>query len=121
MILIPEPNQDEFDGIEIHCVDGVFVKQWRLPRVGLVAPQHSHVYDHLTMLAAGAIKVWKDGVYVGEKIAPTGIVIEAGCKHMFVSTQPDTVLYCIHNADRTGAPDVAERASLEEVGPWLLR
>lgn len=97
------------DDVEVHIVDDVFVKQMRIAKAGTFIPQHSHKYDHLSMLALGRVHVWADGADLGEFEAPRGIVIKAGVKHLFQSLADDTIIYCIHNAAR---PDVA--AILEE-------
>lgn len=81
---------------EIHEADGVYIRQINVPMSGTALPQHAHVWDHLTMLAAGRVAVWKDGVYDQAYDAPTGIFIKAGAKHSFVTLQDNTVLYCIH-------------------------
>lgn len=91
------PIEIDQTGIEIHTVDGVFLKQYVLPLAGMIVPQHAHAWSHLTMLARGAVHVWKDGVHLGRFDAPRGIEIEAGAKHTFQTIEPDTVLYCVHN------------------------
>ena len=121
MTLIPEPDQQEFIGVEIYTTDGVFIKQLSLPRAGLVVPQHAHVYEHTSMLAAGSVRVWAGGKLIGDKVAPTGIVIAARVKHTFLSLEPNTVLYCIHNVDRTGEVDIAEEHSLAEAVTCLFQ
>jgi hypothetical protein len=95
------------EGIEIHTSDGVFIKQMCLPRAGIFIPQHSHTYDHHSMLATGSIRVWRDDKLVGDFKAPAGILIGAGTKHTFMSLEP-SVVYCIHNIERTGGVDVLE-------------
>ncbi len=94
------------DKVEIHIAGGLFVKQMRFPAVGVYIPQHSHASDHLSMLAHGAVRVWKDGVLLGDRHAPTGILIEAGSMHTFQSLLPDTVIYCIHNIGERDYPEL---------------
>jgi hypothetical protein len=91
-------------GVEIHSTDGIFIKQMVIPTAGTLVPQHSHTFDHLSMLATGAVRVWKDGVLVGDKVAPCGITIVAGSKHAFLALEDRTTIYCIHNLH--GANDV---------------
>ena len=100
------------DTIEFHSVDGVFIKSMGLPKAGIVVPQHSHVYAHLSMLARGSVRVWCDDELLGDFIAPRGIHIKAGAKHTFVSLEPDTLIYCIHNVSRTGEVEILERHEL---------
>ncbi len=85
------------DGYEVHTADGVFIKQYVFPRAGMIAPQHAHVWDHLTMIARGAMFVWKDGVLDRKYEAPCGIFIAAGVKHTFQTIVDDTIIYCIHS------------------------
>lgn len=87
-------------GVEIKMADGIFVKQMVIPRAGTMVPQHAHSYDHLSMLAVGAIRVWQDGALAGDFTAPAGIPITAGVKHLFLSLLDNTIVYCIHNISR---------------------
>lgn len=78
-------------------VDGVFIKQMYLKDAQTAIPQHSHLYDHTTMLAKGRVRVWVEGTLLGDYEAPAPIFIKAKAKHTFLSLEPDTLLYCIHN------------------------
>lgn len=100
--------------ISFSTEDGVFIKQMYLRNSGTVVPQHSHKYDHTSMLAVGAIAVWCDGIYVGNFLAPQPIVIKAGKKHTFMSLIDHTMLYCIHNISRTGDVEVEDEHILGE-------
>lgn len=86
--------------------DGVFVKQMFLAEAGTVVPQHSHAYAHTSMLAVGSVRVWCDDELLGDFKAPRPIAINAGCKHTFLTLEPGTLLYCIHNVSRTGEVEV---------------
>lgn len=88
--------------VEIHIADDIFVRQMSLPLAGLAVNQHMHDYDHITMLANGAIDAWIDGVYRGTYRAPTGFIVKAGTVHHFESIEDHTVLYCIHNMTHAG-------------------
>ena len=97
------------------CVDGIFIKQMSLTKAGHIVPQHVHKYDHHTMLAHGAVRVWTDKAYSVDYEAPAPILIRAGHAHVFMALADDTVLYCIHNvADRDGVELLSEN-TLEEV------
>jgi hypothetical protein len=100
------------ESIEFHSADDVFVKSMHIKHAGILVPQHSHSYDHLSMLARGSVRVWKDDVLMGEFKAPHGINIEANCKHRFLSLEPDTIIYCIHNTSRNGEVEIAEHHEL---------
>lgn len=83
--------------VEFHTVDGVFIKQMYIAKAGTLIPQHSHAWDHTSMLATGWVWVWADGVSLGEFKAPAAITIKAGVRHTFQSLAHDTMIYCIHN------------------------
>lgn len=106
--------EDQPPVVEIHIIDGIFVKQMLLRRAGQYAPQHAHRYDHLSMLAAGSVRVWADGVCLGDKTAPTGICIPANQKHVFLALEDNSVLYCIHNVSRADSVEITEEHELVE-------
>jgi len=90
----------------IHICPGLFVKH-SVFEEGSFIPQHSHEYPHLTVVASGAVRAWKDDVLLGDFTAPAGIVIEAGTKHLFLALAPAAVL-CIHRVDEDGDPSVLD-------------
>lgn len=95
-------------GVEIKMADGIFIKQMAIPKAGTIIPQHSHRYDHVSMLARGSVHVLRDGNDAGLFYAPTGITIPAGCKHTFRSLEDNTVVYCIHRIDRANEIEILE-------------
>jgi hypothetical protein len=105
----PEENS------EIYIADDIFTKQMHIKHEGMFIPQHSHSYEHMSMLAHGSVRVWQDGVFTGDYVAPVGIKIPANVKHTFMSLEPDTIIYCIHNISRSGEVDVSEEHHLLEV------
>lgn len=86
--------------------DRVFIKQLAIAKAGTMVPQHSHTYDHTSMLARGAIRVWCDGRYIGDFIAPQPILIGKGTKHTFMSLEDNTLIYCIHNLSRSEVVEI---------------
>jgi quercetin dioxygenase-like cupin family protein len=83
---------------EITTADGIFIKEIRAPRAGVMAAQHAHQWDHTTLLAVGAIRVWRDGVADPQTYrGPHSLFIPAGVKHAFLIMADNTLLYCIHN------------------------
>lgn len=107
-VLIPEqPTQ-----VDMTMADGVFVKQIVIPRAGTYVPQHSHTYDHTSMLALGSMRVWQDGVLLGDYTAPKALLIPAHTKHTFLALTDGTMVYCIHNVSRTGVMEIQEEHSL---------
>lgn len=108
----PAPEQPY--GIEVYEADGLFLKQMIIPRARTFVPQHSHAYEHLTMLVRGAVNVWKDGVFDRRYEAPAGILIAAGVKHLFRSLLDNTELWCIHNLHNEAVVKVLEEHQLVE-------
>ena len=102
------------DDVEFIQADDVFIKQMHIKKAGTLIPQHSHRYDHSSMLAVGSMRVWCDGQYVGDFSAPHPLFIEAGTKHMFLALEDDTVVYCIHNLSRSDVVEVLEENNLRE-------
>jgi hypothetical protein len=98
---------------EIHTADGVWIKSMVIPRAMTVLPQHAHVHDHTTLVTNGSVRVWQDGKELGDFEAPAGIFIRAGVKHLFVTLEDGTVIYCIHNIARSGVVEIAEEHQVE--------
>jgi quercetin dioxygenase-like cupin family protein len=94
----------EHTEIDWTTADQVFIKQIHIRQKDVAIPQHSHAYDHTSMLAIGRVRLWKDGVAAGVYSAPVPIFIAAGVKHLFLTETDETLIFCIHNATR---PDVA--------------
>lgn len=91
------PIEVQPESWEFYTTDDIFIKQMPLADAFMAVPQHSHTYDHYTMLATGSMRVIKDGVLVGDFFAPTAIFIERGCKHILISLEKNTLAYCLHN------------------------
>lgn len=92
--------------VEFSTADEVFIKQMLIAKAGTYIPQHSHLYDHTSMLAVGAIKVWEDGVLTGEHVAPKPLLIKKGVKHTFQALVDGTLVYCIHNLSHSGVVEI---------------
>lgn len=76
--------------------DGLYVKQMVAPVAHTVLQQHAHVLSHLTMVAAGKVRISIDGRDDAIYTAPCGVTIEAGVLHWFMTLEDNTILYCIH-------------------------
>ncbi len=88
--------------------DGVWTAHIVIPDEGTRSPQHAHVYEHLTVVASGSVRVTRDDANPAEYTAPAGIVIPAGVKHLFETLTPDVLLLCIHNTARGGEIKILE-------------
>lgn len=85
----------------------VFVKQIKFPGKGALGQQHSHEYDHLTLVGSGGVELWAHGEIQGRFWAPAVIPIQAGVKHGFEALADDTVLYCVHNLRGGNTPTIS--------------
>ncbi len=105
MDYVRHPDQPTTTDIKI--VDGVFVKTMQCRHAGMVLPQHAHSYDHLSVIAAGAVRVFADDRLMGHFEAPHSLVIKARVKHRFETLVPGVLILCIHNARRAEDGEVA--------------
>lgn len=95
-------------GTEHYTADGVAIKQMIVEDAGSLVPQHSHAYDHTTLIASGAFRIWADTRLLGDFVAPSHVFIKAQTFHKLLSLVPHSVAYCIHNVARTGGIELAE-------------
>lgn len=100
--------------LEFYLADDIFIKSGMFEEVGTRIPQHSHEYDHTSFIANGGVKVWCDGVYLGEFNSPCGFLIKKHTKHTFVTTQKNTTILCIHNICRNGMIEIHDLHELSE-------
>lgn len=90
--------------INIGCVSNLYVRQMHFLKAGDTEQGHAHVFDHLTLLASGSLKVTVEGQETVFK-APHMIYIKAGKQHELLAQEDNTTVYCIHalrNADGSG-------------------
>lgn len=82
-------------GISMANVENVFVKQMHFFKAGDTEVGHKHLFDHLTLVAKGAVKV---KVNNQETVfsAPHCIYIKADLIHEITAIEDDTTVYCIH-------------------------
>ena len=96
--------------------DGIYCKVYTVPDEGTLLPQHSHEHGHVTAVTMGVVRVWRDGIQLGDFRAPALISVPARVMHAFLTLVPGVCLMCIHNADHAdpdGEPPIAERHDLE--------
>ena len=94
-------NQPVTEALAIFA--GVYVKAYTVPDAETLLPQHAHEFPHVTAVTSGSVRVWRDGVALGDFHAPALIEIPARVMHAFLTLTPATGLLCIHNADRADA------------------
>jgi hypothetical protein len=79
----------------IGVVANLWSKQMHFKKAGDTEIGHSHTFDHLTLLAAGSLKVTVENISTNFK-APQMIYIKTGKEHELVALEDNTVAYCIH-------------------------
>lgn len=107
---LPEAEQPIETNIKI--ADDLFVKSILVRKAGTMIPQHSHKFDHISLISAGSVGVYCEKEHLGEFRAPNHVLIKAGTKHLFITREDNTVVSCIHRIDRTGEIEVLEENNL---------
>jgi hypothetical protein len=103
------PLVEEPSSVEIFASDDIFIKTMGPLAAGTLVPQHSHEFDHVSLLAVGAVEVWVDNALLGRFAAPRAIEIKAGRKHLFQALVDGTLVCCIHNLHGQGYPAIREQ------------
>jgi hypothetical protein len=103
----------------ISCVSNVFIKQMLFIKAGDCEQGHSHLFDHVTLLASGKIKLTALGK-ASEFTAPHHIFIPANVMHELEALEDNTVVHCIH-AIRNGekVEDIINPSSLPQHALYL--
>ena len=98
-------------GITISCVSNVFIKQMHFLHAGDREEGHAHLFDHVTLLSSGKLKLTALGKD-SEFTAPHHIFIKAGVVHELTALEDNTVVQCIHGIREKGCEDIVDPASL---------
>lgn len=110
---------------DLKLVDNVFVKLHHFLREGDTHQGHSHTFDHITLLAAGAVRMVHDNG-TAEFTAPHLIVTPKGITHQFTALKPDTVFCCIHairdgdELDDIASPNITQTEAFELLTSYKL-
>lgn len=107
--------------IAIGCVANLYSRMMHFVKAGDIEVGHTHQFDHLTLLAAGSLKVVVDGVESVFK-APHMIYIHKDKVHELTALEDNTLAYCIHALrDGDGVEDILDPAMIPEgVNPLTL-
>ncbi len=81
--------------VKISCVANLWSKMMKFNNAGDRASGHKHLFDHLTLLAHGSLKVTVEGESTVFN-APHMIYITKGKDHELEALEPGTIAYCIH-------------------------
>lgn len=114
-MLRPTPVTDPGN---LGCFGNVFLKEFTL-RQNQFTEGHTHLYDHVTLVAQGKILVEIEGHEPKEFTAPTYVVIDKNLRHKITSLAERTVYYCIF-ALRDENGEVIEDLYSEEHDPRKL-
>jgi hypothetical protein len=97
--------------VTISCVSNIFIKQMHFQFAGVKEEGHAHLYDHMTLLANGRLRLTALGTST-EFTAPHHIFIKAGVVHELEALEDNTVVHCIHGIRERGCEDIVDPASL---------
>jgi len=98
--------------VNIGCVANLFSRQMHFKNAGDMETGHTHQFDHLTLLAAGSLKVTVEGKETVFK-APHMIYIHKDKVHELVALEDNTVAFCIHALrDGNGVDDILDPAMI---------
>jgi hypothetical protein len=81
--------------VKVGCVSNLYSRMMHFKNAGDTEHNHTHSFDHLTLLAAGSVKCVVDGKETIFK-APHMIFIHKDKMHAFTALEDNTVAYCIH-------------------------
>jgi quercetin dioxygenase-like cupin family protein len=98
--------------VQIGCVANLFSRQMHFKKAGDIEHGHTHPFDHLTLLAAGSLRVTVNGKAT-DFTAPHMIYIKAEFNHELVALEDNTVAFCIHALRKgNGVDDIIDPASI---------
>jgi quercetin dioxygenase-like cupin family protein len=92
--------------VDVKIAAGLFIRSTTM-RADTYVPQHSHAHDHVTVIAHGKVRIWRDGQLLGDYSAPGGLIIRAGRTHNFMALERSTVL-CVHRIGHDGLPEILD-------------
>ncbi len=100
--------------VKLGCVANLFSRMMHFKSAGDVEHGHTHPFDHLTLLAAGSLRMTVEGKTTDFK-APHMIYIKAEHEHELVALEDNTVAYCIHALrNGNGVDDILDPSMIPE-------
>lgn len=81
--------------VSLSVVNNVWTRQMHFVKSGDHETQHSHQFDHVTLLAKGSMEIVTNGETTIFK-APHMIFIAKEAVHSLTALEDDTLAYCIH-------------------------
>lgn len=102
--------------VKISCVSNLFSKMMHFEKAGNVEYGHCHIFDHLTLLAHGSLRVTIGGVST-DYTAPQMIFIRKNIEHELLALEDGTVAFCIHALRKgQGVDDIIDPDSIPADG-----
>lgn len=92
---------------QFNMIAGVWCKQMHFIQAGDRMDGHLHTHNHLTLLAAGSLRVTVNGT-ASEFTAPHMIFIHKDHTHELVALQDNTVAYCVHAVRDADTGDIID-------------
>lgn len=81
--------------VRLGCVANLFSRQMFFENAGDCELGHTHPFDHMTLVAYGAIELEVEGK-TKTYAAPTMVYIRKDKRHKITAIEAGTVAYCIH-------------------------
>lgn len=97
------------DITDIKIVDGLFIRSNTFNHKNSMAPQHVHTWDHISVIASGGVRIWADEKLLGDFFAPTGVVINKGIFHKFLTLEDNTTILCIHRTEEVNIERITDQ------------
>ena len=98
--------------VRIGCVANLYSRMMHFAKAGDIEHGHTHQFDHLTLLAAGSLRVTVEGKTTDFR-APHMIYLRADKNHELVALEDNTVAYCIHALrNGNGVDDIIDPESI---------
>ena len=82
-------------GAELGYFGNIWVRQNLLAKAGTETIGHKHLFDHVSLLSQGRVRVHVEGYEPKEFSAPTFIVIRKEHNHKFTALEDNTIWYCV--------------------------
>lgn len=105
------PLNEEASNIEHFFTEGVYARKMVIP-AGTQIPTHQHVYDHLSILAQGRVRV-AVGPVSQEYVAPAMIEIKKNMSHRITAIE-DSVWFCVHATSATDIESLEQSVIVKE-------
>lgn len=97
-VTLKRSHQNESDIEELGFFGNIWVRSHLMRKAGDTNGNkggHYHVFDHVTLLVKGSIKVEVEGYEPTRYVAPTFITIKKDKHHLITALEDDTIYYCV--------------------------